>query len=71
MGGPQGWGAPYPLGAPSVLVAAWWLLQLRLQVSWFASGPTKIIAKVSFRLVFLFYETQKQGKNKNWYWALS
>ena len=36
---------------PSTLVVASWLLRLHLQVSWFASGPRKIIAKVLFHLV--------------------
>ena len=54
--GPRGWGArPTPLCAPSVLVAASWLLRLHLQVSWLSSGPRKIIAKVLFRLDSVWY----------------
>ena len=56
--------APYPLGTPSVLLAASWLLRLHLQVSWLSSGPRKIIAKVLFCLVFLSCEAQKQGKKQ-------
>ena len=59
-----------PLGMTSTLVAASLLLQLHLQVSWFASGPRKIIMKVLFRFVFLYCETLKQPKNRNWHWAL-
>ena len=69
--GPTRVGAcPTPLGVPSVLVTPLWLLRLHLQVSWLSSDQRKIIAKVLFRLVFLFYETQKQAKNRNWHWAL-
>ena len=46
-------------GAPSFLVAASRNSRLPLQVSWFAFDPRKIIAKVSFRLVFLFSKTLK------------
>ena len=55
MRGPRGWGRAYPLGAPSCLVAASLRLRLHLQVSWFAFGPRKIIAKVSFRLDSVWY----------------
>ena len=55
MRGPRGWGAPTPLGASSCLVAALLRLRLHLQVSWFAFGPRKIIAKVSFRLDSVWY----------------
>ena len=41
---------PTPLAAPCTLVDASLHLRLHLQVSWFASGPRKIIAKVSFHL---------------------
>ena len=57
-------GVPYPLGVPSVLVAASWLLRLHLQVSWFGYGPRKIIAKVSFRLDSVWYSFSVKLKNK-------
>ena len=31
---------------------------------------SKIGTSIGLRLVFLFCKTQKQGKNKNWHWAL-
>ena len=31
---------------------------------------SKIGTSIGLRLVFLFCRTQKQGKNKNWHWAL-
>ena len=57
-------GTPYPLGAPSTLVAASLSLRLHLQVSWFASSPRKIIAKVSFRLDSVWYSFSVKLKNK-------
>ena len=54
-GAHEGGGAPTPLGAPSWLVAASWRSRLQLQVFWFAFGPRKIIAKVSFRLDSIWY----------------
>ena len=58
-GAHEGGGAPTPLGAPSCLVAASQSSGLPLQVFWIAFVPRKIIAKVSFRLVFLFCKTLK------------
>ena len=48
-------GAHAVWGARSTLVAALLLLRLHLQVSWFAFGPKKIIAKVLFRLDSVWY----------------
>ena len=48
-------GAPTPLGAPSCLVHTPWRFWLQLQVFWFAFGPRKIIAKVSFCLDSVWY----------------
>src|SRR3990170_4745369 len=31
---------------------------------------SKIGTSIGLRLVFLFCKTQKQGKNRNWHWAL-
>ena len=31
---------------------------------------SKIGTSIGLRLVFLFRDTQKQGKNRNWHWAL-
>src|SRR3954465_6463248 len=45
--GPRGWGRAYPPWAHS---PASWRSRLQLHVFWFAFGPRKIIAKVSFRL---------------------
>ena len=49
------WGPQDRGGVPSTHVAASRLLQLHLQVSWFASGPRKIIMKVSFRFDSVWY----------------
>ena len=72
--GQEGHGGPTRVGGtPSVVVAASWLLQLHLQVSWLSSGPRKIIAKVLFRLDSVWYSFSaklKTGKNRNWHWAL-
>ena len=51
----EGGGVPYPLGAPSCLVASSSRLRLHLQVFLFAFDPRKIIAKVSFRLDSVLY----------------
>ena len=72
---PRGWLArPVRVGAPSCLVAASLRLWLPLQVFWFAFGPRKIIAKVSFRLDSVWYSFSakhwNKGKNRNWHWAL-
>ena len=32
--------------------------------------PPLSFRSIGLRLVFLFCDTQKQGKNKNWHWAL-
>ena len=48
-------GTPTPLGAPSCLMDASLRLRLHLQVFWFAFGPRKIIAKVSFHLDSVWY----------------
>ena len=55
---------PTPVGAPSILVAASWLLRLHLQVSWLSFGPRKIIANVSFRLYSVWYSFSAKLKNK-------
>ena len=62
-------GVPYPLGAPSVLVAASWLLRLHLQVSWLSSGPRKIIAKF-YSVWYSLSAKLKNMENRNWHWAL-
>ena len=46
-------------GAPPYLVAAWKLLLRRVQVSWIMFVPKITFPKVSFRLIFFFYETLK------------
>ena len=56
-GKPRGRGRAYPLGVPSCLVAASRSSRLQLQVFWIVFVPRKILAKVSFRLIFLFCET--------------
>ena len=53
-------GAPYPLGTPSCLVAASLRLRIHHQFSWFAFGPRKIIAKVSFHLDSIWYSFSAQ-----------
>ena len=62
--GPTRVGVPYPLGAPSILMAASWLLRLHLQVSWLSSSLRKIIAKVLFRLDSIWYSFSSKLKNK-------
>ena len=57
-------GTPYPLGAPSVLVATSWLSRPHLQVSWLSSGPRKIIVEVSFYLDSIWYSFSAKFKNK-------
>ena len=54
-GAHKGGGAPTPLGAPSILVAASWPFRLDLQVSGVSSGPRKFIGKVSFHLDSVWY----------------
>ena len=68
--GPRGWGRAHGAGAPRCLVVTSKLPWCLLQVSWIASVPKITLPKVSFRLIFLFCETLKQGKNRNWHWAL-
>ena len=63
-GAHEGGGAPTPLGAPSCPVAASLHLRLNLQVFWFAFGPRKIIAKVSFCLDSVWYSFSGKLKNR-------
>ena len=63
-GANKGGGAPYPLGVPSILVAASWLLRLHLQVSWLPSGPRNIIAKVLLCLDSVWYSFSVKLKNR-------
>ena len=72
--GPQAWGVPTPLGAPSRLVASLWLFWSSPKASWVSSGPEKINPKFFFLVWTLFdndfLKRQKQAKNSNWHWAL-
>ena len=60
----QGGGGTRVGVAPSVLVAASWLLRLHLQVSWLSFGPSKIISKVLFHLDSVWYSFFVKLKNK-------
>ena len=48
-----------PTSSPSLLV-----------VFWSKKNHREGFIPFGLRLVFLFCETQKQGKNRNWHWAL-
>ena len=57
---PPSW-APCSSSGPTLLV--WGLLLVHKKSS-------KIVTSIGLRLVFLFCKIQKQGKNRNWHWAL-
>ena len=64
---PGGVGTPPPSWAardsPGPTLLLWGLLLVHKKSS-------KIGTSIGLRLVFLFCKTQKQGKNRNWHWAL-
>lgn len=62
-GAHKGGDAPFPLGAPSILVAASLLPRL-LQVSSLSSGPRKITEKVLFCLDSVWYSFFVKLKNR-------
>ena len=63
----QGEGAPPPLWAAQDSSGPTLLLRGLLLVH---KKTSKIGTSIGLRLLFLFYKTQKQGKNRNWHWAL-
>ena len=66
-GVPRGVGrALHPCGWLGTLLAHYFTPGLLL----FHKKSSKIGMSIGLRLVFLFCKTQKQGKNRNWHWAL-
>ena len=67
-------GAPYPPGRASrpcgCLVAFLTCTPSPLDVFWSKKNHRKSFIPFGLRLVFLFCKTLKQGKNRNWHWAL-
>ena len=64
---------PSGVGAPSTLVDSsglFWPNSFALEASFGPKKSSKIGTSIGLRLVFLFCKTQKQGKNRNWHWAL-
>ena len=62
--GPRGRGHAQG-GAPSTLMTASGASWSRVQVSWVTFGWKIMIPKVSFRLIFCFFEILKKAKNSN------
>ena len=66
--GPQGWGrALHPCGRLASLLTCTPSL---LGVFWSKKNHHESFIPFGLHLVFLLCETQKQGKNRNWHWAL-
>ena len=64
---PRGVGAPPPSWAARDSSGPTPMLRGLLLVH---KKSSKIGTSIGLRLVFLFCKTQKQGKNRNWHWAL-
>ena len=64
---PGGWARPPPSWAARDSSGPTLLLRGLLLVH---KKSSKIGTTIGLRLVFLFCKTQKQGKNRNWHWAL-
>ena len=62
-----GWGRPPPSWVPRDSPGPTLLLRGLLLVH---KKSSKIGTAIGLRLIFLFFKTQKQGKNRNWHWAL-
>ena len=65
-------GTPTPQGAPCLVDSSglFWPTLLLRGLLLVHKKSSKIGTLVGLRLVFLFYKTQKQEKNRNWHWAL-
>ena len=64
---PGGWARPPPSWTPRDSPGPTLLLRCLLLVH---KKSSKISTSIRLRLIFLFCKTQKQGKNRNWHWAL-